>query len=581
MKINFNINYLYSLITVETLIKLGVKDVCLSPGSRNTPLSMAFANAKKINKYLILDERSSAFFALGVAKASGNPVAIVTTSGTAVGELYPAIIEAFNSRIPLIILTADRPLKLYNTGANQTINQVNIFSNHIRFFKDVNVNTASLQKLRTLKKNVIKAFFVSLRTDRGPVHLNFHFEKPLEPFSENCRIDDAELHEILKVSTGDTINNGKYNIESLINIFNAHKKILFYSGGGEFNENFKNKLLKLSSYLNIPILADAQSPIKLRPNEHTFLNAPSFLGALKALELMKFDLILQFGSPPTTQRVLNYFKDCKAKKISVNKYGDLQDPSATTSQILKAEPNIILDSLWVNRKKILKKEAGFFNKIVELEKISESFKIKFLEDQSIKFEGRIVFELMNILPDNSNIFISNSMPIRDLDYFAPRLNKKLNLFYNRGASGIDGIVSTALGISATSNKRTILLTGDLAFLYDLNALQTAKKFNLNLLIILINNNGGGIFRLLPIAKEKVHFEDSFIASHNFNFKKLAAAYNSYFRTAGNKKTFARLFDEALNLRGIRIIEIKTDSRESTETRKKYWKKLEAELEERL
>jgi len=580
MKINFNINYLYSKLAVDTLIKLGVKYVCISPGSRNTPLTLAFANAKKINKYLILDERSSAFFALGIAKATNIPVAIVTTSGTAVAELYPAIIEAFNSRTPLIILTADRPVKLYGTGANQTINQINIFSNHIRFFADIDVEKCTFGKLTSLMKKLNEAFFISAQMNKGPVHLNFHFSKPLEPFSFNCSIKDNLIETIQNKNFTTSLPKIKNKTKDIFQIINSSEKVLFYSGGGNFNKEFLKGLLKLSTLLNIPILVDALSPLKTRTNKNLILNAPSFLGADKALELMSFDLIIQFGAPPTTQRVLNYFENSKARKIAVNYFGDLQDPSRTTEIILQKEPGSFLKDLLNNINLLKKKNKSFLNKIRRVEVFTENFKLQFLSTQSFLFEGKIIFELLNIIPNNSLLFISNSMPIRDLDYFAPQTNKNLKIFYNRGASGIDGIISTALGISITS-RNMFLLTGDLAFLHDLNAFQTAAKYNLNLLIIVINNNGGGIFRLLPISKEKNYFNDYFILPHNINIKKIANAFNTKFKKVRTKKEFVSSIMEFMKLKGIRIIEINTNSRNSTQIRKAYWKHLENELEDKL
>lgn len=584
MKISVNRNTVWCDVFVNRLSELGVKYVCISPGSRSTPLTLAFSQNKKIKIFQIVDERSSAFFALGLAKISKSPVAIVTTSGTAVAELYPAIIEAFYQRIPLIVCTADRPAYLRNTGANQTINQNNIFKNHIRFFADVGLPDINLKKISSFIKTIDTAFKTAMFNDCGPVHINCPFEKPFEPDSYTDRIDIKFLERIfdLKTLVKPDKNNFNLNIvKNIINKFNRTEKGLIIVGYNNYNDEFAKLCVELSEKLKYPIFADASSGLRFgkHSKKNIIENFTSLIQSKKFLDNYDPKLILQFGGSPTSNIVLRFFKNSSAEKILINEFGDRNDPSLTAKTVLKINPSafcqIVLDNL-KNTK--INRTNNWLKTFIELNKTAEEIKSKKMQEAEINFEGKIVYELFNLLPSKSNVMISNSLPIRDSDFFTSASQKRINIFCNRGASGIDGINSTALGIAKVSNEPTVLLTGDLAFYHDLNGLHNALKFKIPLTVILINNNGGGIFESLPISRYDKICIQNFVTPLNLNFAKIVAAYGGEFTTINNFDEFKTKLNSSIKSKKLSVIEIKTDARESKLIREKIWKSIASTID---
>lgn len=569
MKIKINRNILWCDVFTNRLSQLGVKDVCISAGSRSTPLTLSFNMNKNFSIYRFVDERSSAFFALGIAKKTKNPVAIVTTSGTAVAELYPAIIEAFYQRIPLIVCTADRPYYLKNIGANQTINQNNIYGNHIRFFYDAGLpEIKNLNKIRKIAEN---AFVIANRSNRGPVHINFPFEKPFEPDSYTDSINDSLIKKIflntkLQLKTKIKLPNFDLILKNLKN-----KKGIILVGSNGFDKDLPTLLMKLSNKLNYPVIVDGAS--SLRFGKHVNKNIIDNFSTIVRSELFKEnfqpEVILQFGAAPTSNVILEYFKNSNAQKIIVNEFGDLLDPSRTAKIIVKVNPIIFCNEL-LKRIKDNSHNKSWANFLIHLNKIIENDKKTFFSKNNFSFESKIIYELLNNIPGKSNVFVSNSLPIRDFDFFASKSKKEIKIFTNRGASGIDGINSTALAIAHKSKEPTFLITGDLAFFHDLNGLYASYKYKIPIIVILINNNGGGIFESLPISNYKEHFKENFLMPLNINFKRIVETYNGIYKVIKNWKQFSlELYNSQKNKKFI-VLEIKTDASKSRELRNNFW-----------
>jgi len=305
MKKYINRNYFLASLFVKQLEVLQIRNVCISPGSRNTPLTLAFAENKKFKKYIHADERSSGFFALGLSKKINEPVVLVTTSGTAVAELYPAIIEAYQQRIPLIVCTADRPVYLKNTGANQTINQENIFRNHIRRFWDVGFPRLTKKKLFSFTKKINEIISLAAEKDKGPVHINFQFEKPLEPNSFTDTINYNLTDFILRKNELKKLR--EKNFIKLINIIKQTEKIIILLGWDNYNKNFNTKLQKFSKEKNIPIFTDGTTELRYLQTNHKniIVNSTAFLKSEIALKEIEPEIILQFGNAPTSLTALN------------------------------------------------------------------------------------------------------------------------------------------------------------------------------------------------------------------------------------------------------------------------------------
>ena len=584
-KINVNRNILWTRSFVNELAMLGVKYVSISPGSRNTPLTLAFANNKKIKAFIHIDERSSGFFALGVAKASHSPVAVVCTSGTATAELYPSIVEAYQQRVPLIICTADRPAELLNRGANQTINQENIYKNHIRWFYDAGLPDPGIDKLRNIKLAAINAVHYSTIKSRGPVHINFPFKKPFEPKSYTDGIDEKTLFfaentiPVKERPCNDNENDTDIITQKwFLDIFNYFEKFergLIIAGPDNYNPEFLNICQLLSRKLSYPLLADGTSQFRFgnHSKDNIIVNYDAFLRPGKFSTSHQPDIIIQFGRTVTSKGLDNFLSNCTAARFMVNEYGDWFDPAGKAAAAYACKPYIfcsemirLLDSIKFSRGNSPWLEA--FN--LE-EKKSSILKSKIINCSDFPDESRIVNEILKAVPDDCQIMISNSMPVRDFDYFASFSEKKIIIHSNRGASGIDGITSTALGIAAANKKPTLLITGDLAFYYDLNGLLSAKNYKIPLVIVLINNNGGGIFKMLPISKYGEIFKKYFVAAHGLEFKNLVKAFSGNYKLIKSWKVLKSSLHSAFKAKQLSVLEIKTNASHSHKTRQKYWK----------
>lgn len=572
MNKQINRNLFWAEKIVQQLYNYGVRDVCISPGSRNTPLTLAFAANKKIKKHVIIDERSSGFFALGISKLQKSLTAVLTTSGTAVAELYPAIIEAYFEKIPLIIITADRPHYLRNSGANQTINQDNIFHNHIRAFADLglpNLNYKSFQKLR---RNIDNVFEIIFSPKSGPVHFNVQFEKPFEPSNITDNIDEILFNKANALfDEVKTFASAEYQMisKNILNLISGAKKILIISGNNcESTE--KVYLAKIADYLKAPVITGILSSLRLDGNCYCIKNASSFLrdGGIK--QKVEPDLILQFGFASISNSILDFIAQSRAVKVSINPYNEKYDPSLTTKYSIQSTAEKFYQSLLFS--KIKKTDLTYVELLRNIDSKTQYFKNDFVQRQTIIFEWKIYNEVLKSLPEESNLMISNSLAIRDFDYLVDE-NKKINIFSNRGASGIDGIISTAAGIYKSTKTFTYLIIGDLAFLYDLNALHLINQKNIPLKIILINNNGGGIFDLLPIAKEKIDFVKYFKTPIDISFKGIVKSFNGNY---SNPKTLEQLktaLKSIISSEKFSVIEFNINSTDSAKMKLKFWKQL--------
>ena len=579
MLININRNYFWANIFFDQLAEYGVKYACISPGSRSTPLTYALSQNIKIKSYVVIDERSSGFFALGLAKQTNTPVVIVTTSGTAAAELYPAIIEAYQNRVPLIICTADRPDYLRNSGANQTINQDHLYNNHVRFFYDTGLPKIDLKKIKQLKAAAKNAFYICTRQNIGPVHFNMPFEKPLEP---NSFTDEIEEKLLLESLPDEISKNPKQllkitvvnDVKLVSNLLSKSNNGLITIGPGNFSGAFFSLLENFSTKFSLPIFGDASSGIrfKSKPLSNLITNYDALTRSELFSKSFSPKFVLHFGRALTSPKLEGYFSIIKPKRFTINNFGDFYDPSRK-SKIIKNNEEIFLKNL-IYAANVNKNE---FSQNLKWLKILDSDVEKIKQDvfstaKKINETG-VINNILDSIPPNSNLMIGNSISIRDLDFFSSALSKNINVFQNRGASGIDGITSTALGICTQSKYPTYLVTGDLSFYYDINSLLIAKRYNIPLITILINNNGGAIFRFLPIVEHKNVFERYFLTPTDLSFKKLVEAFEIDFKELKSKQDIQNHIKVSSARRTPVVFEIKTDADYSLLLRKKYWKKV--------
>ena len=587
MKTKVNRNFIWANTFVSQLAALGVKYACISPGSRSTPLTYSLAINKKIKCFVNIDERSSAFFALGLAKASNIPVVIVTTSGTATAELYPAIIEAYQQRTPLIICTADRPPELIGTGANQTINQYNLYRNHIRWFRDVGLPSAKEHSLRYLQRVAFKSYKIS-SSDKGPVHINFPLKKPLEPFSFDDEADEKlfslkPLRELKKDFSKIKIEKDR-KVNRVAELMMHFEKGLIVAGPMEYNAEAAKNIKDLASVIKYPILADGVSHLRFKVSKsekNLITNYHSFLSSNKFCKKYKPDFILHFGGTPTSANLINYLADCNAERFQVNEYGDLNDPSRKTKMILNYPASPFTEAIndLLSKEKFERKQSKWIEAFTKADIISENVKSNLFKLNKKLNEPQTIRELVKTLSSKTNLFVGNSLPIRDFDCFSGTSSKSFNIYFNRGASGIDGIVSTALGV-ASIKKPTILLIGDLSFLHDLNSLLIAKKNKIPLMIVVINNNGGGIFQTLPISKKKKLLKEYFVSPQNLKLNDIVKAFGVKYKLIKNKNQLKMAVNN-LELNSPIVLEIKTNANESAKMRKKIFSDVKAEIDKQL
>ena len=584
MKIKVNRNTLWSKIFIDQLAALGVKYACISPGSRSTPLTYVISKNRKIKSYIHFDERSSAFFGLGLAKAARLPVLIVTTSGTAVAELFPAIIEGYQQRVPLIICTADRPPELIGTGANQTINQHNIFKNHIRWFRDLGLPSISETGLYHLQKLAIKAFTISSSEDTGPVHLNFPFRKPLEHFSYtdeiNKRMFQLKPQRVFKERIVNSMFSTKIASKFASELINLERGIILVGPMDYGREAIKN-IKQLSYKLKYPIVADGLSQMrfgKSNKEKNILSNFNSIVKSENFIQNHDPDIIIQFGRTPTSSAVENFLENTTAKRYLINSFGDNFDSTRNAEVIYAISPVKFCNSLLtqIPNEGFKRHSTDWLKDFLKAEEISQKIKLKVIDRSRYLSEPSIITEVIKCLPHGTNIFIGNSLPVRDLDDFLSNNSKRFNIYFNRGASGIDGITSTALGI-ASKNKKTILITGDLSFLHDLNAMSIAVKYSIPLTIIVINNNGGGIFQSLPIAGKVNRFNEFFVTPHNLEFSELVKSFGIDYHSISSKSLLKYLIIKGLNKNCTSVLEIQTDAVRSVEIRNKYFNEVRKKI----
>ncbi len=501
---------------IQICLAKGLTQIVISPGSRNAPLTIGFSTHSGFDCYSIADERCAAFFALGMAQQTKKPVAVVCTSGSALLNYYPAFAEAFYSQIPLIVISADRPAKKIDIGDGQTIRQRNVFSNHSLFNANLTEN-ASDENDFLINKAIDVAVF-----EKGPTHINAPFEEPLYETV-------SELKSIAKITkTEFAAENIIENIDYFKEIWQNSTKKMILAGVNYPNIITDKNLEKIAQDDSITVFTETTSNL----HHETFINnIDTIITPFSETEFSAFspNLLITFGGMIVSKRIKAFLRRHKPQHhwhIDTHRAYDTFD---ALSHHFKTNPDHFFD-VFLNFKS--KTESDYFEKINQIKQLRHQKTNQYL--QKIPFSDFKAFQqIIESLPHHSQFQISNSSAIRYAQLID--IHPSINVFCNRGTSGIDGSTSTAIGAAVASNKTTVFVTGDIGFLYDSNALwnnYTPKNFKL----ILINNGGGGIFRILPGHEETPVFNQFFETSHCFTAQHLAAMYQFEYLTASNKET---------------------------------------------
>ena len=563
------VNYQWAYQFAHTAYTLGIRHVCISPGSRSTPLTLAFTNYQGFRLYSHIDERSCGYFALGISKVTQQPTIVISTSGTAAANLFPAIIEAYYSNVPFMICTADRPPELQNTGANQTIDQQNLYGNKVHLYQDMGIPEDSKEKYNQLFHFTIEGYQASLDIPPGPVHLNFPFRKPLEPNPER---NIETLQPLLSEIDISHIYSDKYidfdDDFSVQKIAENSKRGIIFIGPMEFNPGVSEAIITLAEHLNFPVFSDGLSQIRFGASDHStvchyaanYLDSPLFTGELRP------DLILRFGNMPTSKAGIEFLRNnTEVTQILINESGVKTDSTHSLDRHITAQ--IIPFCQRINEKFESPHNKSRQNYLEAVKKVDAIAQTYIHEDSTGEREIHLFRELIPLLEKPVNLMVSNSMPVRDLDAFAPPSSRQIPLYFNRGASGIDGIISTAFGVAAASGQPTVLITGDLAFYHDMNGLLAWKRYQIPLTIILVNNNGGSIFEMLPVSALKSKgFSEFFVTQHHLNFATFIKGYEGQYYQPETWEEFRRAVTSSVHTDNLSIIELRTDGTSATVAR---------------
>ena len=531
------------------LYAYGVREVVISPGSRSTPLAIAFEAHPNIKTWIHPDERSAAFFALGLIKGSERPVAILCTSGTAAANYTPAIAESQISRIPLIVLTSDRPHELRSVGAPQAINQVNMFANYINFQFDMPVADGSQEMLNTINYQMQIASQYLCGPHRGPIHFNLPFREPLTP--------DLEMTENLK-SEHKILPHYQKNIDiqDIKNILKDKKGLIIV---GDMQHQAVDQILTYATIHDLPILADPLS--QLRKYNHP--NVITTYDLLYRSHLnIDADFIIRVGKPVISKKLNQWLTRTNAFQILVQN-NDKIDVFPTPPHIsYEISANDFFRSL-VNEPTVNRKD--WIERWQSIE--AQSRKAITQHMSQATDESAFVSTLIQKLTKDDALFVSNSMPIRDVDNLL--FDSEVEVYANRGANGIDGVISTALGMAV--HKKVTLLIGDLAFYHDMNGLLMAKLNDIHINVVILNNDGGGIFSYLPqkTAAEQ-YFERLFGTPTGLNFEYTAMLYDFSFKRLNNITDFSQVSFSNMNSY---IYEILTNREDNLEQHQLLYKKL--------
>jgi len=567
----------YVATFVDELVKNGVTDVVISPGSRSTPLAMTVCEHEGLNEWVMIDERSAAFFALGMAKETKRPVALLCTSGTAAANYFPAIIEAYYSRVPLLVFTADRPHELRDVGAPQAIEQIKMYGEYVKWFQEMALPEASERMLSYVRGKASRAVFEAEEGNSGPVHLNFPFREPLVP---DFTINNLWGHQNDRAPHCPTFNGKKrlsnVQIDHLINrIKNKRRGVIVC--GPQVDEGLAQAITKIATKLGLPILADPLSQLRSGKHNHSHIieSYDAIFRNQTIREQLKPGYIIRFGAMPVSKSYLFYIEENKeVLQFIVENDEGFRDPTGNAAEFIYADPILLCQDL-IQTSIHINQDNKWLHRWQQMNQIAKKH---LLEKTSHELtEGEAVKSLLEVIPAKSNLYVGNSMAVRDLDTFFMTTEKEIVILANRGTSGIDGMVSSALGAAATSKHSLTLLIGDLSFYHDLNGLLAAKHYNLNITILLINNNGGGIFSFLPQANDEKYFETLFGTPIDIDFGPIVSVYDGKYSVPTTKKDLEEQLLQSYQHKGISVIEVQTNRTENAKWHRQKWQDIEQEL----
>ncbi|GAB4072750.1 2-succinyl-5-enolpyruvyl-6-hydroxy-3-cyclohexene-1-carboxylic-acid synthase [Barrientosiimonas marina] len=562
---------------VDELAQGGLTDVVISPGSRSTPLAITITEHADLRQWIVLDERSAAYFALGMAKKRQVPVALVCTSGTAAANYFPAIVEAYYSRVPLVVLTSDRPHELRDTGAPQAIGQIKLYGDYVKWFQEMALPEADAAMLDYVRNKASRAVHTANEGNPGPVHLNFPFREPLIP--------DMGLDNVWGNKPDEpfyTMAAGKRRLEpEQLNQLNKQLQSLskgLIVCGPQTDPNLALAITNLAETWQLPILADPLSQVRAgKHTKHLIVESyDAFLRSETLRQQLKPDFIIRFGAMPVSKAYLFYAKEhSDVPQYVVENVAGYREPAGNRTEWIYADAALLCQDL-TNSAGSVAGDAQWLSRWQTMNQTSKNH-LTASDDTDALTEGEAIRSLLAVLPDASSIYIGNSMAVRDLDTFFMATDKSVDVLANRGANGIDGMVSSGMGAAATGDPVTLVL-GDLSFFHDMNGLLTAKHYELNITILVLNNNGGGIFSFLPHASQpNTHFETLFGTPLDIDLRYAVKMYGGTYRQPESTSELKDSLQESYQYQGLSVVEVKTERAANEAWHRRKWQAIEASL----
>jgi len=559
------------------LAALGVQHVCICPGARSTPLALAFAAEPGMRVWSLVDERSAAFFALGIARASGRPPALVCTSGTAAANFFPAVIEASCARVPLLVLTADRPPELRDCGAPQSIDQIKLYGSHVRWFAEAGMPDAGEPYFGALAGRAVAA---ATGTPAGPVHVNFPFREPLMPASSG----EITVGRTAAAAPATRIYPARFApaaeaLDALCAALAQARRGLIVCGPLD-EPGFAEAVTALAVRLGLPVLADPLSQVRCGAHDLTPVVAhyEALLRRNALGEHAQPDVVLRFGAMPRCKPLLQFLQQLDCPQWVVDAALPWSDPTLRAAAIVRADAVAVCQALLARLESAPHWSAidacprsAAVAALVDADRhAGDGLRARLRASRELN-EPRVFVELAGLLPDGTLLYAGNSMPVRDLEAFWPVNRRHVRFLCNHGANGIDGFVSSGLGAAAAHDGPVVMVTGDLGFYHDLNGLLAAHRHRLRATVIVLDNGGGGIFSFLPQAGCGAAFEELFATPHGLDFRHAADLYGAAFHRIASWEQFTDTVAAALGAERLTIIEVPCERERNVELHRELWK----------
>lgn len=561
---------------VDELARCGVRHAVTCPGSRNAPIALTLAAEEHIRAWSVLDERSAAFFALGIAKATGLPVALTCTSGTAAANFFPAVVEAGEARVPLLVLTADRPPELREVGAGQSIDQVKLYGSAVRWFVEVGNHDPGRETALHHRALACRAYATALGPRPGPVHLNFGLREPLAPVAEGL---EAELWQgrpdgrpWVAVDRSEARASAESVARAGREVGEARRGAIVCGPG--LRPEVPQAVVRLAAAAGWPVLAEPTSGLRSGGHDrsHVVAHYDVLLRHASFADAHLPDLVVRFGDTPTSKPLRAWLS--RTRQITVDAYAAWHEPTRGAERVIVADAESFALDLAQERAQVgpPPPSDGWLASWRTADAVAPGA----LAEAANPFEPKLFASLADVLPDGSTVWLSSSMPVRDVESFFPQGPRRLRFLANRGANGIDGVVSSAAGAAAAGDGRCVLLIGELALLHDLGGLIAARRHGIELTVVCANNGGGGIFDFLPVASEAdpAAYEEHLATPHEVDLADVAAL-------AGLPRSLASTPEE---LRAVAdrpgLIELRTDRRENVRRHREVFERVGRALDGR-